>query len=62
MCAHMFGTFEVTSDPAKFKMRYWGVASYLQTGCEFICSSNRTPVELRHATHRAGRESASLFR
>ncbi|TNN03847.1 retinol-binding protein 4 [Takifugu flavidus] len=32
MCAHMFGTFEDTTDPAKFKMRYWGVASYLQTG------------------------------
>ncbi|XP_003961630.1 retinol-binding protein 4 [Takifugu rubripes] len=32
MCAQMFGTFEDSTDPAKFKMRYWGVASYLQTG------------------------------
>ncbi|CDQ61604.1 retinol-binding protein 4 precursor [Oncorhynchus mykiss] len=32
MCANMFGTFEDTPDPAKFKMRYWGAASYLQTG------------------------------
>lgn len=46
MCAQMFGTFEDTPDPAKFKMRYWGVASYLQTGCEFIRSSNRKGVSL----------------
>lgn len=32
MCAHMFATFEETPDPAKFKMKYWGAASYLQTG------------------------------
>jgi len=32
MCAHMFANFEETSDPAKFGMRYWGAASYLQTG------------------------------
>ncbi|KAM9424043.1 retinol-binding protein 4 [Pholidichthys leucotaenia] len=32
MCAHMFATFEDTADPAKFKMNYWGAASYLQTG------------------------------
>lgn len=32
MCAHMFATFEETADPAKFKMKYWGAASYLQTG------------------------------
>lgn len=31
-CANMFATFEDTPDPAKFKMRYWGAASYLQTG------------------------------
>ncbi|KAM6951270.1 retinol-binding protein 4 [Aplochiton taeniatus] len=31
-CANMFATFEETPDPAKFKMRYWGAASYLQTG------------------------------
>lgn len=36
----MFGTFEVTPDAAKFKMRYWGVASYLQTGCECVESSH----------------------
>lgn len=40
MCAQMFGTFETTPDPAKFKMRYWGIASYLQTGCECLDSSN----------------------
>ncbi|XP_046888168.1 retinol-binding protein 4 [Hypomesus transpacificus] len=32
MCANMFATFEDTPDPSKFKMRYWGAASYLQTG------------------------------
>uniref|UniRef100_A0AAZ3RV77 Plasma retinol-binding protein II n=1 Tax=Oncorhynchus tshawytscha TaxID=74940 RepID=A0AAZ3RV77_ONCTS len=32
MCANMFGTFEDTPDPAKFKMRYWGAAAYLQSG------------------------------
>ncbi|XP_043912602.1 retinol-binding protein 4 [Protopterus annectens] len=31
-CANMFGTFEDTDDPAKFKMKYWGAAAYLQTG------------------------------
>uniref|UniRef100_A0A8C2QAT4 Retinol binding protein 4, plasma n=1 Tax=Cyprinus carpio TaxID=7962 RepID=A0A8C2QAT4_CYPCA len=33
MCANMFGTFEDTEDPARFKMKYWGAAAYLQTGC-----------------------------
>ncbi|KAJ8264361.1 hypothetical protein GJAV_G00148260 [Gymnothorax javanicus] len=32
LCADMMATFEDTSDPARFKMRYWGVTSYLQTG------------------------------
>uniref|UniRef100_A0A3Q3WTM5 Plasma retinol-binding protein II n=1 Tax=Mola mola TaxID=94237 RepID=A0A3Q3WTM5_MOLML len=32
LCANMFATFENTPDPAKFRMNYWGVASYLQTG------------------------------
>ncbi|KAG8135428.1 hypothetical protein E2320_008455 [Naja naja] len=32
MCADMIGTFTETEDPAKFKMKYWGVASYLQKG------------------------------
>ncbi|XP_028990943.1 LOW QUALITY PROTEIN: retinol-binding protein 4 [Betta splendens] len=32
MCAEMFGTFEDTEDPSKFKMKYWGIASYLQSG------------------------------
>uniref|UniRef100_A0A3Q3KPW0 Plasma retinol-binding protein II n=1 Tax=Monopterus albus TaxID=43700 RepID=A0A3Q3KPW0_MONAL len=32
MCAEMFGTFEETPEPAKFKMKYWGAASYLQSG------------------------------
>uniref|UniRef100_A0A8C6SWZ0 Plasma retinol-binding protein II n=1 Tax=Neogobius melanostomus TaxID=47308 RepID=A0A8C6SWZ0_9GOBI len=31
-CADMIATFEETDNPAKFKMRYWGAASYLQTG------------------------------
>ncbi len=34
MCANMFGTFEDTEDPARFKMKYWGAAAYLQTGCK----------------------------
>ncbi|KAL7990472.1 hypothetical protein Chor_013902 [Crotalus horridus] len=32
ICADMIGTFTETEDPAKFKMKYWGVASYLQKG------------------------------
>ncbi|XP_037610967.1 retinol-binding protein 4 [Sebastes umbrosus] len=32
MCADMLATFEETADPAKFRMRYWGAAAYLQTG------------------------------
>ncbi|XP_074519625.1 retinol-binding protein 4 [Halichoeres trimaculatus] len=32
MCANMLATFEPTSDPAKFKMKYWGAATYLQSG------------------------------
>nr|XP_057917615.1 retinol-binding protein 4 [Doryrhamphus excisus] len=32
LCADMMATFEPTPDPAKFKMRYWGAASYLQSG------------------------------
>ncbi|XP_061911642.1 retinol-binding protein 4 [Entelurus aequoreus] len=32
MCADMLATFEETPDPAKFRMKYWGVASFLQTG------------------------------
>lgn len=32
MCASMFATFEDTPEPAKFRMKYWGAASYLQTG------------------------------
>ncbi|XP_018554264.1 retinol-binding protein 4 [Lates calcarifer] len=32
MCADMLATFEETPDPAKFRMKYWGAASYLQTG------------------------------
>ncbi|XP_077407228.1 retinol-binding protein 4 [Vanacampus margaritifer] len=32
MCADMLATFHETGEPAKFKMRYWGVAAYLQTG------------------------------
>ncbi|XP_017559956.1 retinol-binding protein 4 [Pygocentrus nattereri] len=31
-CANMFGSLEDTSDPAKFKLRYWGAAAYLQSG------------------------------
>ncbi|XP_023698115.1 retinol-binding protein 4 [Paramormyrops kingsleyae] len=32
LCANMFGTFEDTADPARFKMKYWGAASHLQSG------------------------------
>ncbi|MBZ3872464.1 Retinol-binding protein 4 [Sciurus carolinensis] len=32
VCADMVGTFTDTEDPAKFKMKYWGVASFLQRG------------------------------
>lgn len=35
MCADMIGTFTETENPAKFKMKYWGVASYLQKGSEY---------------------------
>ncbi|XP_019738917.1 retinol-binding protein 4 [Hippocampus comes] len=31
-CAHMIATFEETGEPAKFRMKYWGAAAYLQTG------------------------------
>lgn len=34
MCAQMYATFENTDNPAKFTMRYWGEAPYLQTGSE----------------------------
>ncbi|XP_074089445.1 retinol-binding protein 4 [Macrotis lagotis] len=32
VCADMVGTFTDTEDPAKFKMKYWGMASFLQRG------------------------------
>ncbi|XP_062270327.1 retinol-binding protein 4 [Platichthys flesus] len=32
VCAQMFATFEDTPDPAKFRMRYWGIAAALQSG------------------------------
>lgn len=32
MCAEMLATFQETAEPAKFRMKYWGVASYLQSG------------------------------
>ncbi|XP_019358165.1 PREDICTED: retinol-binding protein 4 [Gavialis gangeticus] len=32
VCADMIGSFTDTEDPAKFKMKYWGVAAYLQRG------------------------------
>ncbi|XP_054839711.1 retinol-binding protein 4 [Eublepharis macularius] len=32
VCADMRGTFNETEDPAKFKMKYWGMAAYLQKG------------------------------
>ncbi|XP_055469854.1 retinol-binding protein 4 [Psammomys obesus] len=34
VCADMVGTFTDTEDPAKFKMKYWGVASFLQRGID----------------------------
>lgn len=35
VCADMIGSFTDTEDPAKFKMKYWGVASFLQKGSEY---------------------------
>lgn len=35
VCADMVGTFTDTEHPAKFKMKYWGVASFLQRGSEY---------------------------
>ncbi|XP_061562136.1 retinol-binding protein 4 [Phycodurus eques] len=32
MCADMLATFEETPEPAKFRMKYRGVAAYLQSG------------------------------
>ncbi|XP_053167540.1 retinol-binding protein 4 [Hemicordylus capensis] len=32
LCAEMVGTFTDTEEPAKFGMKYWGVAAYLQKG------------------------------
>ncbi|XP_077595828.1 retinol-binding protein 4 [Stigmatopora nigra] len=32
LCADMLATFEETPEPSKFRMKYWGAASYLQTG------------------------------
>lgn len=36
VCADMIGSFTDTDDPAKFKMKYWGVASFLQKGSEYL--------------------------
>ncbi|XP_062927776.1 retinol-binding protein 4 isoform X1 [Mobula hypostoma] len=32
VCAEMMGTFNNTANPAKFKLKYWGAAEYLQKG------------------------------
>ncbi|XP_038621103.1 retinol-binding protein 4 [Tachyglossus aculeatus] len=32
VCADMVGSFTDTEDPAKFRMKYWGMASFLQRG------------------------------
>merc|ERR1712071_81556 len=50
MCANMFATFEDSPDPAKFKMRYWGAASYLQTGYDDPCLDGYSFVFSRHST------------
>ncbi|KAG9484810.1 retinol-binding protein 4 [Eleutherodactylus coqui] len=34
MCANMVGTFQETEDPAKFKMKYYGVAAILEKGLD----------------------------
>lgn len=34
MCAEMVGTFQETDDPAKFKMKYYGVAAMLEKGLD----------------------------
>jgi len=36
----MIGSFTDTEDPAKFKMKYWGVASFLQKGSEYLAIQN----------------------
>ncbi|XP_060794789.1 retinol-binding protein 4 [Neoarius graeffei] len=33
-CAQMFSTFEETPHPAKLRLKYWGAATYLQSGCD----------------------------
>ncbi|KAG7325521.1 hypothetical protein KOW79_011837 [Hemibagrus wyckioides] len=33
-CANMFASFDETPDPAKFKLKYWGAAAYLQSGSD----------------------------
>ncbi|XP_069756652.1 retinol-binding protein 4 [Narcine bancroftii] len=32
VCAEMMGTFNDTENPAKFQLKYWGAAEYLQKG------------------------------
>ncbi|XP_053306945.1 retinol-binding protein 4 [Spea bombifrons] len=34
LCADMVGTFRETNDPAKFKMKYYGLLSYLEKGLD----------------------------
>uniref|UniRef100_A0A3Q2QG01 Uncharacterized protein n=1 Tax=Fundulus heteroclitus TaxID=8078 RepID=A0A3Q2QG01_FUNHE len=46
-CAHMFATFEGSPGPAKFRMKYWGAASYLQTGNDKLGYPHRLR-RLRH--------------
>lgn len=41
----MFATFEESPDPAKFRMKYWGAASYLQTGSKHDWTHNRDKRE-----------------
>lgn len=36
----MIGSFTDTEDPAKFKMKYWGVASFLQKGSEYLATED----------------------
>lgn len=36
----MVGSFTDTDDPAKFKMKYWGVASFLQKGSEYLTTED----------------------
>uniref|UniRef100_A0A8C8RZG2 Retinol binding protein 4 n=1 Tax=Pelusios castaneus TaxID=367368 RepID=A0A8C8RZG2_9SAUR len=52
VCADMIGSFTDTEDPAKFKMKYWGVASFLQRGRRrWNLAEMRTPQTPQPSQH-----------